>query len=402
MDLSYELRHDYDDDGTALDGVREKVMPLDEPPFTFGIEEEYHLVDCTTGDLAPAPPALMSACEAALGGQFSPEFLRSQVEVGTRPTKSFAGAREELDRLRSTVGRLAAEHGLAPVAVGTHPFGRASELMPTDKARYRELAGDLAGVGRRLSICGMHVHVGIGDSELRIDLMNQMRYFLPHLLVLSTSSPFWEGEDTGLKSYRLAVMRELPRTGLPGRLSSWDEYSGVVDVLVKAGVIEDASKIWWDIRPSSRYPTLEMRITDVCTRSADALAVAALYVCTCRMLWRLRRQNQSWRTYPVFLLEENRWRAQRYGVGGALFDFGKAALVSFADLLEELLALVGEDADALGCTAEIAHARTIVAGGTSADRQTAAYTTAVAGGCDHGAALRAVVDQLIMETQACA
>ena len=246
----------------------------------------------------------------------------------------------------------------------------------------------------------MHVHVGIEDQELRIDLMNQVRYFLPHLLVLSTSSPYWEGEDTGLKSYRLALIQELPRTGLPGRLDGWDEYQRIVDVLVGAGAIEDASKIWWDLRPSARFPTLEMRITDVCTRLADGLAVAALYVCICRMLYRLRRANQSWRTYPVFLIEENRWRAQRYGVGGSLFDFGKGELVACRALLAELVALVAEDADALGCTAEIAHVGTILQDGTSADRQSETYAAALAAGSTTEAALRAVVDMLIAETRA--
>ncbi len=374
-------------------------MAVAQPSFTFGIEEEYHLVDIASRNLAPAPPGLMSDCETALGAQFSPEFLRSQIEVGTRPVTRIEDARGELFRLRSTVTRLAAQHGLAPIAAATHPFAPAASVTPTDKTRYLNLANDLAGVARRLAICGMHVHVGIEDPELRIDLMNQMRYFLPHLLVLSTSSPFWEGEDTGLKSYRLAMMRELPRTGLPGRLSSWDEYVGVVDVLVAAGVIEDASKIWWDIRPSSRYPTLEMRVTDVCTRAADALAIAALYVCICRMLWRLRRQNLSWRTYPVFLLEENRWRAQRYGAGGELFDFGKGQLVPFTVLLDELLTLVAEDADALGCTAEIAHTRAIAAGNTSADRQLARFASATADGKDRRTALVEVVDGLIDETK---
>jgi carboxylate-amine ligase len=374
-------------------------MAVSQPSFTFGIEEEYHLVDNASRNLAPAPPELISACEAALGHQFSPEFLRSQIEVGTRPVTAIADARDDLVRLRSTVSRLAAEHGLAPIAAATHPFGSAASVSPTDKTRYQNLADDLAGVARRLAICGMHVHVGIEDPELRIDLMNQMRYFLPHLLVLSTSSPFWEGEDTGLKSYRLAMMRELPRSGLPGRLSSWDEYQGIVEVLTGENVIEDASKIWWDIRPSSRYPTLEMRVTDVCPRAADALAIAALYVSTCRMLWRMRRQNLSWRTYPVFLLEENRWRAQRYGAGGMLFDFGKGKLVPFATLLDELLDLVAEDADALGCTAEVQHTRTIVAGGTSADRQLATFSAAIAAGKAQGAALVDVVDGLIEETR---
>ena len=211
---------------------------------------------------------------------------------------------------------MAAEHDLAPIAASTHPFARWSTQEHTERERYQAIAQDLAGVGRRLVICGMHVHVGIEDDELRIDLFNQARYFLPHLLMLSTSSPFAEGEDTGLKSYRLAAYQELPRTGMPGRFEGWAEYTQTVDLLVRNGVIEDASKIWWDLRPSSRFPTLEMRVTDVCTRLEDGVCVAAMYVCILRMLFRLRRSNQTWRTYPLFLLAENRWRAQRYGVEG--------------------------------------------------------------------------------------
>jgi carboxylate-amine ligase len=375
-------------------------MALSEPSFSFGIEEEYHLVDRASRDLAAVPQALMTACEAELGTQVSPEFLRSQIEVGTRPARNFTEAASDLRRLRAAIARLAAGHGLAPIAAAIHPFALASAFQPTDKARYRSLAEDLAGVGRRLSISGMHVHVGIEDHELRIDLMNQVRYFLPHLLVLSTSSPFYEGEDTGLKSFRLALARELPRTGLPGRLAGWDEYEETVGILVKAKVIEDATKIWWDVRPSARFPTLEMRITDVCTRSADAIAIAALFVCVCRMLWRHRRANLTWRTYPVFLLDENRWRAQRYGVDGSLFDLGRGELVAFRDLLDELLGLVAEDAAALGCTAEIAHTRTIAARGTSADRQRALFAELTRKGAERRAALAAVVDDLIAQTVA--
>jgi carboxylate-amine ligase len=371
-----------------------------EPSFTFGIEEEYHLVDLVTRDLAPAPPELMEALASTLGERVSPEFLRSQVEIGTAVCRSFRDARDEIALLRRGVAEAARQHGLAPIAAGTHPFGRWADVEPTPKERYRVLARDLAAVGQRLVISGMHVHVAVEDRELRIDLMNQVRYFLPHLLMLSTSSPFWEGRDTGLKSFRLAVGHASPRTGLPGRFSNWDEYQRTVDLLVDSDVIEDASKIWWDLRPSARFPTLEMRITDVVTRIDEAITIAALYVCLCRMLWRLRRANQTWRTYPVFLLEENRWRAQRYGVGGSLFDFGKRALVPYAELLEEILVLVAEDAAALGCSEEILHARKIVAGGTSADRQLAVYHSAIDMGSPQEAALRAVVDHLAEETVA--
>ncbi len=375
------------------------LMALKAPAFSFGIEEEYHLVDRATRDLAAAPQKLMDDCHAQLGGQVSPEFLKSQIEIGTPVCRSFRDARQHLAHLRGTIGRIAAEHGLAPIAAATHPFARFHDQSHTEKERYQALARDLQVVGRRLVISGMHVHFGIeGDDELRIDLMNQVRYFLPHLLVLSTSSPFWQGHNTGLKSYRLSILDVLPRTGMPGRFSSWDEYHQTVSVLVKGGAIEDATKIWWDLRPSHRFPTLEMRISDVCTRLDDAVAVAALFVCLCRMLYRLRRANQSWRSYPVLLLEENRWRAKRYGVEGTLFDFGKGTLVPFRELLEEILELIAEDAAAFGCEAEVAHARVIGREGTSADRQIAIYEQLIAAGASQSEALKGVVDMLIGET----
>jgi carboxylate-amine ligase len=374
-------------------------MAVKEPSFTLGIEEEYLLVDRSTRDLVrDIPHDLFQACEQALRGQVAREFLKSQIEVETRVHSSPRDAGEELGMLRRTVSGLAAEHGLAPIAASTHPFARWSTQEPTERARYRVIAEDLAGVGRRLVICGMHVHVGIEDDELRIDLMNQARYFMPHLLMLSTSSPFAEGEDTGLKCYRLAAYQELPRTGLPGRFNGWEEYRRTVDLLVRSGVIEDASKIWWDLRPSARFPTLEMRIPDVCTRLEDAVCVASLYLSILRMLYRIRRSNQTWRTYPLFLLSENRWRAQRYGVQGTLFDFGRAELVPFTDLIDELLGLVSEDARALGCSAEIEHARVIAARGTSADRQVACFKQALARGASQEEALHSVVDDLAAET----
>jgi carboxylate-amine ligase len=374
-------------------------MALKQPSFTIGIEEEYLLVDRTTRDLVcEMPHALFAACEKALRGQVAREFLKSQIEVETRVHKTARSAGADLRALRETVARLAAEHGLAPIAASTHPFARWSAQQATERERYQAIARDLAGVGRRLLVCGMHVHVGIDDDELRIDLMSQARYFLPHLLVLSTSSPIVEGEDTGLKCYRLAAYNELPRTGLPQRFGSWAEYRDTVDLLIRNGVIDDASKIWWDLRPSARFPTLELRITDVCTRLDDAVCVAALYVSILRMLYRIRRANQTWRPYPLFLLAENRWRAQRYGVGGTLFDFGKGELVPFPDLIDELLAMVREDAEALGCGAEVEHARTIVARGTSADRQVARLNRRLAEGASHEVALHGVVDGLIEET----
>ena len=379
---------------------QDHLMSVKEPSFTFGIEEEYHLVDLETRDLASAPPELMAACEEELGKQVGPEFFRSQIEIGTQVLKSFTDARRDLSRLRGAIAKKARTHGLAPIAASTHPFARKSTLQTTPKERYQDLARDLAGIGRRLAICGMHIHVGIEDQELRIDLMNQVRYFLPHLLMLSTSSPFWEGDDTGLKSFRLAIFHELPRTGLPQHFSSHGEFMRTVKVLVENNVIEDASKVWWDLRPSIRFPTLEMRVTDVPPRIDDTLAIAALYVCLVRMLYRTRRRNQSWRHYPAFLIEENRWRAQRYPASDKLFDFGKGKLVPFAQLVEEMLELVAEDAEALGCVEEIQGTRRIAKEGTSSDRQIALFEARLAAGDDRQAALRAVVDQLIEETVA--
>jgi glutamate---cysteine ligase / carboxylate-amine ligase len=370
-----------------------------EPEFTLGIEEEYFLVDKTTCDVVGDPPGAMFAeLEALLGAQVSPEFLRSQIEIGTRVCGSLAEARTDLRRLRGTIASVAAGHGMAPIAAATHPFARWEAQRTTERVRYRSLESDLQGVGRRLAICGMHVHIGILDDELRIDLLNQASYFLPHLLALSTSSPFWQGDNTGLKSYRLAVFDEMPRTGTPERFASWGEYRRHVDILVGAGLIGDATKLWWDLRPSDRFPTLEMRITDCCTTLEDTLSIAALFRCLLRMLWRLKRENQRWRLYARMLIDENRWRAQRYGFDQGLVDFGKGAIAPYAELLEEILALVDPDARHFGCLAEVAHAREILARGTSAHRQLAVFEQALSAGATRADALAAVVDWLVAET----
>ncbi len=370
-----------------------------EPEFTLGIEEEYFLIDRAARDIVGDPPARMLAeCEALLGAQVSPEFLRSQIEIGTRVCATLEEARSDLRRLRGTIASVAAGYGMAPIAVGTHPFARWETQKTTERVRYQSLESDLQGVGRRLAICGMHVHIGIPDDELRIDLLSQASYFLPHLLALSTSSPFWHGENTGLKSYRLAVFDEMPRTGTPERFASWGEYRRHVDILVGAGLIEDATKLWWDLRPSDRFPTLEMRITDCCTTLEDTLSIAALFRCLLRMLWRLKRDNQRWRLYARMLIDENRWRAQRYGFDQGLVDFGRGAIVPYAELLEEILALVDQDARHFGCLAEVTHAREILSRGTSADRQLAVFEQALSDGATRDEALIAVVDWLIAES----
>ncbi len=374
-------------------------MPYTLPSFSIGIEEEYLLVDRETRSLVSDPPAAMlDECENRVGELVKPEFLKSQIEVATRVCGSIAEARTNLSRLRRTVAEVATEYGLAPIAASTHPFSEWQEQVHTDKARYNEIAREMQAVARRMLVCGMHVHVGVEDDQLRIDLMNQASYFLPHLLALSTSSPFWRGQDTGLMSYRLSIFDELPRTGLPERFESFTEYQRHVDVLAKAGLIEDASMIWWDIRPSCRFPTIEMRITDVCPLLDDALSVAALYLCIIHMLFRLRRDNQRWRLYANMLINENRWRAQRYGLDGGMMDFGCGKLVPFSQLMDELTDLIAEDAEALGCFPEIKSIKTIIERGTGAHRQRAAYEAALKDGATHEDALKAVVDLLIEET----
>jgi glutamate---cysteine ligase / carboxylate-amine ligase len=374
-------------------------MAVKDPPFTIGIEEEYLFVDLETRNLAVDPPKTMMAdCESLLTGQVSPEFLRAQIEVETRVCTSVGEARDDLAHLRSTVAGVANNHGLGLIAAATHPFAKWNEQQHTDKERYNELAQDMQALARRLLICGLHVHVGIEDDDLRIDLMNQVRYFLPHLLALSTSSPFWGGEDSGLLSYRLSVFDAMPRSGLPDVFDSASEYDRLVAQMVNANLIEDATKFWWDVRPSARYPTLEMRITDVCTRLDDSVAIAALYVCILSMLHRLRKGNQRWRVYPRTMINENRWLAQRYGVTGEMVDFGIGHPVPFSDLLEEVLELVREDAERMDCVAEIEHAREIVRRGTSAQRQQEVYQQAVAAGAEPAEALKGVVDMLIKET----
>jgi carboxylate-amine ligase len=375
------------------------MKPYQEPSFTIGIEEEYLLVDPETRNLADDPPAaILEDCRKRIGDQVTPEFLRSQIEVGTQVCTSISEAAEQLRSLRCCIREVAESHGLAMIAASTHPIADWDLQKHTEKERYNTLAQSMQTVVRRMLICGMHVHVGIENDDLRIDLMNQVSYFLPHLLAISTSAPFWHGIETGLKSYRMAVWNELPRTGLPPQFDSYGEYRRLVDTLVGTGVIEDASKLWWDIRPSGKFPTLEMRMTDICTRMEDSICIAALYRCLLRMLWRLRRSNQRWRQYDRFMISENRWRASRYGIDEGLIDFGKAAIVPFAELLEELIELVREDAEFFGCVSEVEHAREILRRGTSAHKQIDVWQQARSSGKTDAEALRDVVDMLIEET----
>ena len=374
-------------------------MNISEPAFTLGVEEEYLLVDRASRDLVSDPPAeLMQECSRLLAEHVSPELMRAQIEVGTPVCHSLAEVRDNLKRLRGTIAEVSSRFGCAPIAVSTHPFARWLEQKQTEKQRYLELTAEMQAAARRLLICGMHVHVGVEDEELRIDLMNQMSYFLPHLLAMSCSSPFWGGEDTGLKSYRLTVFDALPRTGLPEQFASYAEYERHIRVLTNAGLIEDASMIWWDLRPSASFPTVETRIMDVVTNLEHALSLVALTVCLMRMLYRARIRNQRWRVYAGMLINENRWRAMRYSFDEGLIDLARGEVVPFPDLLAEILEFVEEDADHLGCQDEVMGLGSILEAGTSAHNQVGQYQQAIAQGASSEQALQVVVDWLIEQT----
>ncbi len=371
------------------------------PALTLGIEEEYLLVDPESRDLVEEPsPDFMRDCKSHLGERVTPEFLKCQIEIGTPVCADISEARHHLTALRSVIINTADKYGMKLMAASTHPFAQWGRQKHTAAPRYDLLDQDMGGAIRRMLICGMHVHAGIEDTGDRIDLMNQARYFLPHLLALSTSSPFWGGHDMAMKCSRLGIFDSMPRTGIPDRYESWTDYETMIERFISAGVMEDATKLWWDMRPSARFPTVEMRITDVCTRLEDALCIAALYQSILRMLSRIKQRNLRWRIYPRIMLEENRWRAQRYGCTNSMIDLGRGECVPFASLIEEIIEMVTEDATALGCLKEVQHARTILKRGTSACRQVETFAAAKSAGADDPEAFIQVVDLLISETAA--
>ena len=369
------------------------------PAYTIGIEEEYFLAEADSKNaISRMPKALIRRARDVLGDQVTPELLQSQIEVVTPVCQSLDEARQYLRRYRSTLRDTTAEFGLEVFAAGTHPMAEWSEQTPTDKPRYAKLANDLKFLAMRNMMCGMHIHVEVTDPHVRIDIMNRVLPFLPTLLALSTSSPFWRKHPTGLMGYRLAAYDELPRTGIPDFFVNLADYNELIATMVTAGVIEDASHVWWAIRPSTRFPTLELRIGDSCTHMEDTLCIAALYRCLIRALGRVPELNGIWRNHTRLLIEENRWRAQRYGTTEGLIDFNEKRLVPFADVIEGLLALIAEDAEALDCVQEVRHARTILTRGTSAAQQMALYRAARDGGASRLEALRQVVGWLAQTT----
>lgn len=372
---------------------------MQEHKLTLGVEEEYLVIDPESREaISDSPDAFFDACKAALGDNVTPEFLQCQIEIATPICNNVGDARQHLSYMRKTLSTIAKDHGLRLMAASTHPFTQWRNQKPTKGERYEKLDKDMQGAIRRMMICGTHIHIGIEDRGLRIDIMNQIKYFMPHLLALSTSSPFWGGDKMGMKSYRLSVFDGMPRTGVPEAIESYGEYERLVGTLVKAGVIEDASKIWWDLRPSTKFPTLEARVADMCTNLEDTLAIVAMYQCLTRMLIHLKERNIKWRNYPALLIAENRWMAQRFGVTGELIDFGKNACRPFNEINEEMIGFLMQHAQALGCERELLHTRTIAERGSSACRQVDVFDKAIANGSPKKEALKAVVDHLIAET----
>jgi carboxylate-amine ligase len=361
--------------------------------FTIGVEEEFQIVDPATWELRSHVSELMASGTDLLGDRIKTELHQSIVEVGTRICRDVAEVRHEVGRTRRELAIAAERVGLHVAAAGTHPFSNWVDQMISPGERYKHLIEEMQQLARSLLIFGMHVHVAMPDAATTIDLMNAARYFLPHLLALSTSSPFWMGRNTGLKSYRSAIFRRFPRTGVPDYFGSWGEYEGYVKLLVDTGCIDNGKKIWWDVRPHPSFGTLEFRVCDVPTRWEETTALAALIQAIVVKLYKLYRRNLGFRLYRRALIEENKWRAARWGIDGKLIDFGKRAEVPMRELALELLEFVDDVVDELGSRRDVEYVHTILREGTSADRQIRVLE-------QHGGDLTAVVRHLVLETKA--
>jgi glutamate---cysteine ligase / carboxylate-amine ligase len=358
--------------------------------LTIGVEEEYQIVDAS-GELNPHISALLAQHGQALGESVRAEMIQSVVEVGTGICDNVEQVREELSGMRAQLIHLLADDGLRIACAGTHPFSKWQEQLITEKDRYKMLEDEMQDVVRSILIFGLHVHVAIPDRERGIEIMNEARYFLPHLLSFSVSSPFWSGRDTGLKSYRSVVWSRFPRTGIPPDFVSYDEYENYLEMLVRTGCIDDGKKIWWDLRSHPYHPTLEFRCCDQTTLIEETICMAALSQAICAKLMKLRERNIGFRKYMPALIAENKWRAMRYGVDGKLIDFGKQAEVPMRDLAVELLEFVDDVVDELGSRKAVDYLNTILEQGTSADRQLRVY--------HERGSLQAVVDHLCEESK---
>jgi len=360
--------------------------------FTIGVEEEFQIIDPATCELRSHVMQLVSAASPDILDQVKHEMHQSIVETGTRICENVAELRIEMRRTRGELVAAAERAGLQVAAAGTHPFSSWIDQVISEGERYKNIVEELQQLARSLLIFGMHIHVAMPDKQTTIDMMNMVRYFLPHLLALSTSSPFWMGRNTGLKSFRTTVFRRFPRTGVPDQFESWSEYENFVNLLVKLNCIDNGKKIWWDVRPHPAFGTLEFRMCDVTTRIEEAVAIAALTQAIVVKLHRLYTSNQSWRIYRRALIEENKWRAARYGIDGKLVDFGKEQEVPMRQLIPELLELVDDVVDDLGSRSAVEYVHTILREGTSAERQLRVF--------GQTGDLKAVVRHLVAETRA--
>jgi carboxylate-amine ligase len=358
--------------------------------FTLGIEEEFQIIDPETRELRSHITEMIEEGRMMLGEQVKPEMHQSMIEIGTGICNNIQEARADLINLRRTVSDLAGRNGLRIAAASTHPFSSWKDQKITPDQHYEALINEMQFLAQSLLIFGMHVHIGIDDREAQIHLMNASRYFLPHLLALSTSSPFWIGIQTGLKSYRSEVFKKFPRTDIPDYFSSYSEFDNYVNLLLKTGCIDRPKKIWWDVRPHPHFPTLEFRICDIPSRVDEVIALAALIQAIIAKLYKLYRMNMGFRLYRRALIQENKWRAVRWGLDGKLIDFGKQKEVPVRDLIHELLDFVDDVVDELGSRKEIEYIYTILENGTSADRQLKKF--------EETKDLNTVVDQLIEET----
>jgi carboxylate-amine ligase len=379
-----------DDSALFLAEIGRPSMSVKDHTFTLGIEEEFAIIDPETRELRSHIQEILEGGKVTLKEQIKPEMHQSVVELGTEICQSVVDARAHVIELRSRLAELAGRNGLQIASVGTHPFSHWRDQLITQGERYQEIVKDMQQLARANLIFGLHVHVGIADREMAIHVMNQARYFLPHIYALSVNSPFWVGQDTGLKGYRLKVFERFPRTGIPDAFESLSEYEDYCKLLVKTGCIDNAKKIWWDIRLHPFFDTLEVRVCDAQTRVDDTLAIAALIQAVIAKLFKLLWQNTTFRIYRRRLLDENRWRAARYGIDGKLIDFGREAEVEERSLLNELLEFVASEADELGTHREMAHIERIMREGTGADRQLAAF--------ERTHDMKAVVDHIVAET----
>lgn len=360
------------------------------PSLTLGIEEEYQIIDPETRELRSYITEILQGDHMILD-EVKPELHQSMVEIGSKVCRSPSDLRDELVRLRGLVMDLAAKSGLVIAAAGTHPFSSWMTQEITPLERYAGVKEDLQDLAQQLLIFGTHIHVGIEDRDFLIHAMNVARYLLPHVLCLSTSSPFWQGRRTGLKSYRSIVFRNFPRTGVPPIMRSYTEFEELLGSLVATGCVPDGSKVWWDVRPHHAYPTLEFRVCDVCTRVEEATCLAAILQAIVAKIWKLRRDNLTFRVYPSLMVEENKWRAVRFGLDGKLIDFGQEKELPARELISEMLQWFVDDVvDELGSRRQVEYAFEIMKNGTSADRQLATF--------DRTGDFKAVVDRVVSET----